>query len=67
MYPISAVLCDDEIMMTMNPGSHGSTFGGNSLACAIGIAALDELLDENMIENSKEMGELILEKLKELY
>ena len=66
MYPISAVLCDDEAMLTITPGSHGSTYGGNSLACAIGIAAIDALLDEKMVENSAAMGEILLEKLKEL-
>ena len=66
MYPISAVLCDDYIMNTITPGSHGSTYGGNSLACAVGIAALDYIIDENLVQNSEEMGFLMLEKLKKV-
>ena len=47
--PISAVLCDDFIMMTIKPGEHGSTYGGNPLACAVAMASLQVLKDENMI------------------
>ena len=65
-YPISAVLCDDEPMLTITPGSHGSTYGGNSMACAIGMAAIDALLEEQMIENSAKLGVIFLQKLKEL-
>ena len=59
-YPISAVLCDDEPMLTITPGSHGSTYGGNSMACAIGMAAIDALLEEQMIENSAKLGGIFL-------
>ena len=55
-YPISCVLGNHEIMNLMTPGTHGSTYGGNPLACSIGIAALDVILDENLIENSFEKG-----------
>ncbi len=54
--PVSAVLADDEIMMLIHPGDHGSTFGGNPLACKVAITALQVLQDENMIENANEMG-----------
>ncbi len=57
MMPISAVLADDEIMMTFGPGSHGSTFGGNPLACKVGMAALQVLVDEKMAENAVIQGE----------
>jgi ornithine--oxo-acid transaminase len=54
--PISAVLCDDEIMLTIKPGEHGSTYGGNPLACKVAMAALDVLRSENMSANAAEMG-----------
>jgi ornithine--oxo-acid transaminase len=54
--PVSAVLCDDEIMMCIHPGEHGSTFGGNPLACAVATAALEVIKDENMAENAENMG-----------
>ncbi len=56
--PISAVLCDDEIMMTIKPGEHGSTYGGNPLACAVAIVSLQVLKDEKMAENAAAMGEI---------
>jgi ornithine--oxo-acid transaminase len=58
--PISAVLADNEIMNNIKPGDHGSTFGGNPLACAIGIEALNIVLDENLVENSEKMGNILL-------
>jgi len=64
--PISAVLCDDEIMMTINPGEHGSTYGGNPLACAIAITALQVLKDENLSANAEEMGNLFRSELKKI-
>ncbi len=63
-YPISAMLSDDDVMRVFTPGDHGSTFGGNPLASAIGIAALDVLVDENLTENSARLGEYLLEQLK---
>ena len=66
--PVSAVLADDEIMMCIKPGEHGSTYGGNPLACAVAKAALQVIKDENLEENAMEMGNLFrnnLEKLKE--
>ena len=64
--PISAVLCDNEIMMTIKPGEHGSTYGGNPLACVVAIASLKVLTDENMAENATKMGELFRAELQKL-
>lgn len=66
LYPVSAVLSNTEIMDVLNPGEHGSTFGGNPLACAVAITALDVLIKENMIENSAAMGDYFLSGLKTL-
>ena len=54
--PVSAVLADDEIMLTIKPGEHGSTFGGNPLACKVAIAALDVIKDEKLAENAERLG-----------
>lgn len=64
--PVSAVLCDDVIMMRILPGEHGSTYGGNPLACAVAIEALEVLKDENMSANAEKMGELLRSELKAL-
>jgi ornithine--oxo-acid transaminase len=64
--PVSAVLSDDEIMMTIKPGEHGSTYGGNPLACAVAITALQVLKDENMAAHAKIMGELLRTELEKL-
>lgn len=64
--PISAVLCDDEIMLTIKPGEHGSTYGGNPLACAVAMASLAVLKDENLAENAEAMGIHFREQLKAL-
>ncbi|MHC4955820.1 MAG: ornithine--oxo-acid transaminase [Planctomycetota bacterium] len=56
MYPVSAFLADDRVMDVFNPGSHGSTYGGNPLACAVAEAALDVLVDEQLIENAATLG-----------
>ncbi len=56
--PVSAVLADDTIMMTIKPGEHGSTYGGNPLACKVAIASLKVLKEENMARNAREMGEV---------
>ena len=58
MMPISAVLANDNIMEVMTPGTHGSTFGGNPLASAIGMEAIQIIKDENLVENSYQMGKL---------
>lgn len=63
-YPVSAAIADNSIMDVLTPGSHGSTFGGNPLGCAVARAALKVLREENLTENSAAMGEYFLEKLQ---
>jgi len=65
-YPISAVLASEEILGVFQPGDHGSTFGGNPLACAVARAALRVLVEEKLVERSAELGEYFLEKLRSL-
>lgn len=64
--PVSAVLADDEVMMNIRPGEHGSTYGGNPLACAVAMEALQVLKDEKMDENAVKMGELFRTELRNL-
>jgi ornithine--oxo-acid transaminase len=64
--PISAVLADDEIMLCIKPGEHGSTFGGNPLACAVATAALQVLKDERLDENATKMGALFRSRMIQL-
>ena len=63
-YPVSAVLSNTEVLGVLQPGQHGSTFGGNPLACAIARAALKALVEEGMIENSAKMGAYFMERLR---
>jgi len=65
-YPVSAVLSNSEVMNVLQPGEHGSTFGGNPLACAVARTALQVLVDEGMVENAAKMGTLFLEGLKQI-
>lgn len=65
-YPVSAVLADDEIMLTIKPGQHGSTYGGNPIACKVSIAALTVLKDENLSENSERLGKILLTELNKI-
>jgi ornithine--oxo-acid transaminase len=65
-YPVSAVLADDGIMLTIKPGQHGSTFGGNPLACAVTIASLEVLKEESLIDNSFRLGEIFRERMNQL-
>jgi ornithine--oxo-acid transaminase len=68
--PVSAVLADDEVMMNIKPGEHGSTYGGNPLACAVAMEALKVLKEEKMAENAEAMGKILraeLEKLQSSY
>lgn len=65
--PVSAVLADDEVMLTIKPGEHGSTYGGNPLACKVAITALQVLQEEKMAENAAKMGDYFREKLAELH
>jgi ornithine--oxo-acid transaminase len=62
--PVAAVLCDDEIMLNIKPGEHGSTYGGNPLACVVAIEALKVLKDENLADKADKLGELFREKLR---
>ncbi|KAK4882948.1 hypothetical protein RN001_006267 [Aquatica leii] len=67
VYPVSACLANDDVMLVMEPGTHGSTFGGNPLGSRVAIAALQVLQEENLVENSYKMGELFragLENIK---
>jgi len=66
VYPISAVLASDAVMLTIHPGEHGSTYGGNPLACHVATAALKVLRDENMAENSMKMGKVLRERLRDI-
>ena len=65
-YPVSAVLSKKEVLGVFQPGQHGSTFGGNPLGCAIARAALKVIQDEKLAENSAELGEYFINKLKEI-
>jgi ornithine--oxo-acid transaminase len=62
-YPVSAVLANDNIMEVIKPGNHGSTFGGNPIAAAVGMAALEVIKDEELAQNAFELGELFREEL----
>ncbi len=64
--PVSAVLADDDVMMNIHPGQHGSTYGGNPLACAVAMEALQVLKDEKMAENATVMGEFLRQELNSL-
>jgi ornithine--oxo-acid transaminase len=66
MMPVSAILADDEIMLTIKPGEHGSTYGGSPLACKAAIASLQVLKEERMMENAVIMGELLRNELKNI-
>lgn len=66
VYPVSAVLANDDIMLTIKPGEHGSTYGGNPLGCRVAIAALEVLRDENLSENADRMGEKLRAELRKL-
>lgn len=64
--PVAAVLADDIIMLQIKPGEHGSTYGGNPLACAVAMKALEVIKDEKMVENSFKMGEILRAELAKL-
>ena len=66
LYPVSAFLADDEVMSVFDPGSHGSTYGGNPLACAVADAALDVLVEEELVDRSAKLGEIAAERLRKL-
>ena len=64
--PVSVVLADDAVMLTIQPGQHGSTFGGNPLACAVMRAALDVLVDEKLADNAARLGEIFRQRMRQL-
>jgi ornithine--oxo-acid transaminase len=64
--PVSAVLADDEIMLTIKPGEHGSTFGGNPLACKVAIAALDVIKNEKLAENAERLGKIFRNEMSSI-
>lgn len=66
MYPVSAVLANNEIMNVIHPGQHGSTFGGNPIACAVAVAALDVVAEENLSERAEELGQLFRNEIQKL-
>jgi ornithine--oxo-acid transaminase len=66
MLPVSAVLADDPIMLTIGPGEHGSTYGGNPLACKVAMEALDVLKEERLAENAAVLGELFRKEVRDL-
>ncbi len=66
VFPISCVVANNDILSVFNPGSHGSTFGGNPMACAVSIASLDVLIDEDLAGRSLELGQYFMNKLKEI-
>ncbi len=65
VFPVSAVLADTPIMEVIRPGNHGSTFGGNPLACAVAVAALEVVRDEKLAEKADYLGKLFREKMKD--
>ncbi|PPA83774.1 ornithine--oxo-acid transaminase [Brevibacillus laterosporus] len=66
VFPISAVAADSEVLGVFEPGSHGSTFGGNPLGCAVAVAALEVLEEERLVERSLELGTYFMEKMREI-
>ncbi|MCW3785714.1 ornithine--oxo-acid transaminase [Plebeiibacterium sediminum] len=66
VFPVSAVLADDDIMLCIKPGEHGSTYGGNPLGCKVAIAALDVIKDENLAENATKLGEIFRSELQSI-
>lgn len=66
VYPVSAVLCDDEIMLTIKPGQHGSTFGGNPVAAKVAVAALEVVKEENLAERAEKLGKIFREEMRKI-
>jgi ornithine--oxo-acid transaminase len=64
VYPVSAVLSSDEVMLTIKPGQHGSTYGGNPLGCRVAMAALQVLKEEKMAENAFQLGHKFRQEIK---
>jgi len=66
VFPVSAVLADDEVMLTIKPGEHGSTYGGNPLGCKVAMAALDVLEEEGLAANAERLGHILRAELNKL-
>ena len=66
LYPVSAVLADDDIMLCIKPNEHGSTFGGNPIACKVAIAALEVVKEEKLAENAYHLGQILRKELKNI-
>lgn len=66
MYPVSAVFANDEIMLCIKPGQHGSTYGGNPLGCKIAISAMEVVVDEKLAENAQQLGDLLRSELRNI-
>ena len=64
VFPVSAVLADDDVMLCIQPGEHGSTFGGNPLACKVAQAALEVVLDEKLAENAYRLGKIFRREMR---
>jgi ornithine--oxo-acid transaminase len=65
-YPVSAVLADDDIMLVIKPGEHGSTFGGNPVAARVGIAALEVVRDEKLAERAEKLGKIFRDEMRKI-
>lgn len=66
VFPVSAVLADNDIMLCIKPGEHGSTFGGNPIACRVAIAALEVIKDEKLVENAEKMGKIFRDEISNI-
>ena len=66
MYPVSAVLANDDVMMCIKPGQHGSTYGGNPLGCKIAISAMEVVLEEKLADNAQALGEILRTELRNI-
>ncbi|RCW31095.1 ornithine--oxo-acid transaminase [Marinilabilia salmonicolor] len=66
VYPVSAVLADDDIMLVIKPGEHGSTYGGNPVACKVAMEALQIIKDEKLTENAERLGEIFREEMRNI-
>lgn len=66
VFPVSAVLADDDVMLCIKPGEHGSTFGSNLIACKVAIAALKVVLDEGFAERANRLGNILRKELNKI-
>ncbi|KAG1435948.1 hypothetical protein G6F56_013764 [Rhizopus delemar] len=66
VYPVSAVLADRDVMLCIKPGEHGSTYGGNPLGCAVSMAALQVIKDEQLVEKSEKLGQIFRKAIEDI-